>query len=96
MHNQAKEIEDKRHTYAGSDVYKQSEELESRQLEAKKNLDYHKNDLLRIRDDLKRQIGKVDEFKVRIEAEILESFSEKVNIQLEVSLEPLVALCTVE
>ena len=96
LQNQAKEIEDKRHTYAGSDVYKQSEELESRQLEAKKNLDYHKNDLLRIRDDLKRQIGKVDEFKVRIEAEILESFSEKVNIQLEVSLEPLVALCTVE
>ena len=85
-----------RHTYAGSDVYRQSAELEARLTEAKKNLDYHKNDLLRIRDDLQRQIGKVDEFRIRIEAEILESFTEKVTIQLEVSLEPLVALCTIE
>jgi hypothetical protein len=96
LQKQAKEIEDKRHTYAGSDVYRQSAELEANLTEANKNLDYHKNDLLRIRDDLQRQIGKVDEFKVRIEAEILESFSEKVSIQLEVSLEPLIALCTVE
>ena len=96
LQNQAKEIEEKRHIYAGSDVYRESEELEANQSEAKKNLDYHKNDLLRIRDDLQRQIGKVDEFKVRIEAEILESFAEKVTIQLEVSLEPLVALCTIE
>ncbi|TFG32363.1 hypothetical protein EU528_03820 [Candidatus Thorarchaeota archaeon] len=96
LQNQAKEIEEKRHTYAGSDVYKQSAEFESNLTEAKKNLDYHRNDLLRIRDDLQRQISKVDEFKVRIEAEILESFSEKVTIQLEVSLEPLIALCTIE
>ncbi|MGY5880018.1 MAG: hypothetical protein RTV31_07190 [Candidatus Thorarchaeota archaeon] len=96
LQNQAKEIEEKRLKYAGSDVYRESEELEANQSEAKKNLDYHKNDLLRIRDDLQRQIGKVDEFKVRIEAEILESFAEKVSIQLEVSLEPLVALCTIE
>jgi len=96
LQNRAKEIEDKRHTYAGSDVYTKSEELQSKLTEAKKNLNYHKNDLLRIRDDLERQIGKVNEFKVRIEAEILESFTEKVTIQLEVSLEPLVALCTIE
>ncbi|MGY5873264.1 MAG: hypothetical protein RTV72_13520 [Candidatus Thorarchaeota archaeon] len=96
LQNQAKEIEDKRHTYAGSDVYRQSAELEANLSEAKKNLDYHKNDLLRIRDDLLRQIGKVDEFRVRIESEILESFSVKVTIQLEVSLEPLVAKCTIE
>ncbi len=96
LQNQAKDIEDKRHTYAGSDVYRQSEELEASLSEAKKNLDYHKNDLRRIGDDLQRQIGKVDEFKIRIETEILESFTAKVSIQLEVSLEPLVALCTVE
>ncbi|MGY5859911.1 MAG: hypothetical protein RTU63_11130 [Candidatus Thorarchaeota archaeon] len=96
LQNRAKEIEENRHTYAGSDVYTQSAELEANLNEAKKNLNYHKNDLLRIRDDLQRQIGKVDEFKVRIQAEILESFEEKVTIQLEVSLEPLVALCSIE
>ncbi|MCK4566573.1 MAG: hypothetical protein KAU48_04610, partial [Candidatus Thorarchaeota archaeon] len=96
LQNKAHEIEEKRRTYAGSDVYTKSAELQANLSEAKKNLDYHKNDLLRIRDDLKRQIGKVDEFKVRIEAEILESFAEKVTIQLDVSLEPLVAKCTIE
>ena len=96
LQKQAHEIEEKRRTYAGSDVYTKSEELHANLSEAKKNLDYHKNDLLRIRDDLKRQIGKVNEFKVRIESEILESFSEKVTIQVDVSLEPLIALCTIE
>lgn len=96
LQQQAKEIEDKRHTYAGSDVYTKSAELEANLTEAKKNLEYHKNDLLRIRDDLQRQISKADEFRVRIESEILESFSEKITIQLEVSLEPLIALCSVE
>ncbi len=96
LQNEAHEIEEKRHTYAGSDVYTKSAELQANLSEAKKNLDYHKNDLLRIRDDLERQIGKVNEFKVRIESEILESFTEKVTIQLDVSLEPLVALCTIE
>jgi hypothetical protein len=96
LQNQAKEIEEKRHTFSGSDVYRQSAELEANLTEAKKNLDYHKNDLLRIRDDLERQIGKVEEFKVRIESEILESFNEKVTIQFEVSLEPLVEMCTID
>jgi hypothetical protein len=96
LQKQAKEIEEKRHTYAGSDVYTKSEELEENMTEAKKNLDYHKNDLLRIRDDLLRQISKAEEFRERIESEILESFNEKITIHLEVSLEPLVALCSVE
>jgi len=95
LQQQAKEIEEKRHTYAGSDVYKKSAELEANLTEAKKNLEYHKNDLLRIRDDIQRQISKAEEFRERIESEILESFNEKVTIQLEVSLEPLIALCTV-
>ena len=96
LQKQAKEIEEKRHTYAGSDVYTRSEELEANLTEAKKNLDYHKNDLLRIRDDLQRQISKAEEFRERIESEILESFSEKITIHLEVSLEPLVSLCSIE
>ncbi|TFG31858.1 hypothetical protein EU527_11425 [Candidatus Thorarchaeota archaeon] len=96
LQNQAKDIEEKRHTYAGSDVYTTSEKLANNLNEAKKNLEYHKNDLLRIRDDLERQITKVAEFKSRIESEILESFGEKVTIQLEVSLEPLVKMCTID
>jgi hypothetical protein len=94
LQTQAKTIEEKRHTYAGSDVYKKSEDLQTALTEAKKNLEYHKNDLLRIRDDLERQIVKVTEFKARIESEILEAFSEKVTIMLEVSLEPLLKMCT--
>lgn len=96
LQKQAKEIEEKRHKFAGSDVYLKSEELEANLTEAKKNLDYHKSDLLRIRDDLQRQISKAEEFRERIESEILESFNEKVTIHLEVSLEPLVALCTIK
>ncbi len=95
LQSQAKGIEEKRHTYAGSDVYKKSEMLQTSLTEAQKNLEYHKNDLLRIRDDLERQIAKVNEFKTRIESEILEAFSEKVTIELEVSLEPLLKMCTI-
>jgi hypothetical protein len=93
LQNQAKEIEDKRHTYAGSDVYSKNETLQISLNEAKKNLEYHRNDLLRIRDDIARQIDKVNEFKNRIESEILDAFNEKVIIQIEVSLEPLLELC---
>jgi hypothetical protein len=95
LQNQAKGIEEKRHTYAGSDVYTKSEALQTALTEAQKNLEYHKNDLLRIRDDLERQIAKVKEFKARIESEILEAFGEKVTIELEVSLEPLLKICTI-
>ncbi|MBN2228775.1 MAG: hypothetical protein JW779_04205 [Candidatus Thorarchaeota archaeon] len=96
LQNQAKDIEDKRHTYTGSDIYAQSQKLETSLKEAEKNLEYHRNDLLRIKDDISRQIDKVKEFKTRIESEILQSFNEKVTIELEVSLEPLLAMCTIE
>jgi hypothetical protein len=95
LQDQAKEIENKRHTYAGSEVYAKNEALQNSLNEARKNLEYHRNDLLRIRDDIKRQIDKVNEFKTRIESEIYGSFKEKVNIQVEVSLEPLLELCQI-
>jgi len=96
LQTQAKDIEAKRHTYAGSDVYKRSEQLQAALSETQKNLEYHRNDLLRIRDDLERQITKVKEFKARIESEVLEAFGEKVAIELEVSLEPLLKMCIIE
>jgi hypothetical protein len=96
LQDQAKVIENKRHTYAGSDVYSKNETLQNALNEAIKNLDYHSNDLLRIRDDIKKQIDKVKEFKGRIETEILEAFDEKVTIQVEVSLEPLLELTQIQ
>jgi predicted phage-related endonuclease len=62
--------------------------------EASKNLDYHTNDLLKVGADIKRQIARVEEFRTRIESEILESFEEKIIIKIdELGLEPLLALC---
>ena len=95
LQDQAKEIENKRDTYAGSDVYFQNETLQNALNEATKNLEYHSNDLLRIRDDITRQIDKVKEFKGRIETEIVEAFSAKVTIEVEVSLAPLLDLCQI-
>lgn len=92
LQNQAKAIENKRHTYANSDVYSKNDELQHNLNEAKKNLEYHSNDLLRIHDEISKQIDKVKEFKTRIESEILESFNEKVTIHVEVSLEPLLEM----
>ncbi|MFW9769393.1 MAG: hypothetical protein ACFFF9_06065 [Candidatus Thorarchaeota archaeon] len=92
LQTQAKEIEEKRHTYAGSDVYSQNDDLRQALSEAEKNLEYHRNDILRLRDDITRQIDKVQEFKSRIESEIQDAFSEKVTIHVEVSLEPLLEL----
>ena len=96
LQDQEKVIENKRHTYAGSDVYSKNETLQNALNEAIKNLDYHSNDLLRIRDDIKKQIDKVKEFKGRIETEILEAFDEKVTIQVEVSLEPLLEMTQIQ
>ncbi len=93
--SQAKEIEEKRRVYAGSDVYSKSKDLEMTLNEARKNLEYHRNDLLRIRDDITRQIEKVEDFKSRIETDIAKAFNEKVNIQVEVSLGPLLELCAI-
>ncbi len=92
LQEQAKDIENKRHTYAGSDVYSENDNLRAALNEAEKNLEYHSNDLLRLRDDISRQIDKVKEFKGRIETEILEAFGDKVIIQVEVSLEPLLEM----
>lgn len=95
LQDQGKEIEDKRHTYAGSDVYSTNRSLQDALNEAKKNLEYHRNDMLRIRDDIKKQIDKVNEFKSRIESEILTAFNDRVTIQIEVSLEPLLEMSQV-
>ncbi|MGY5853386.1 MAG: hypothetical protein RTU92_07480, partial [Candidatus Thorarchaeota archaeon] len=64
--------------------------------EAEKNLEYHSNDMLRIRDDIQRQLERVKDHRERIEAEILETFEEKIKLQLDISLEPLLELCKVE
>ena len=95
LQEQAKSIEDKRRNFAGSDVYSKSQALEEGLEEATKNLEYHKSDLLKIRDDIERQIEKVQEFKSRIESEILKAFEERIDIEIGVTLEPLLDDCVV-
>ncbi len=93
---QAKGLDEKRRTFAGSDVYKKSAILTERLNEASKNLEYHSNDLLKVGDDIKKQIDRVEEFRTRIESEILESFEEKITIKIdELGLEPLLERCVV-
>jgi hypothetical protein len=89
LQGKAQELEEKRHAFADSDVYAKSAKLQEELNEAEKNLEYHRSDMLRIRDDIKREIARAKDFKVRIESEILESFEEKVKLQMEISLEPL-------
>jgi hypothetical protein len=96
LQQKAKEVEEKRLTYAGSDVYAESARLQSELEEAEKNLEYHRSDMLRIRDDISREISRVEEYKERIESEILESFEEKVTLQLEIKLEPLLKKCVTD
>lgn len=92
----AKDVISKRKNFAGSDVYIRHEELSEQLEEARKNLEYHKNDLLRIRDEIMKRIEKVEEFKQRIESEIKESFDESVKIKIEdLGLEPLLAKCEI-
>ena len=96
LQQQAKELDEKRRTFAGSDVYEKSAVLTERLNEASKNLEYHTNDLLKVGADIKRQIGRVEEFRTRIESEMLESFEEKITIKIdELGLEPLLARCVV-
>jgi hypothetical protein len=91
---QAKGLDEKRRTFAGSDVYRKSAVLAERLNEALRNLEYHTNDLLKVGDDIKKQIARVEEFKTRIESEILEFFEEKITIKIEeLGLEPLLARC---
>ncbi|MHA1484511.1 MAG: hypothetical protein ACTSPR_04235, partial [Candidatus Thorarchaeota archaeon] len=83
-------------TFAGSDVYKKSAVLTERLNEASKNLEYHTNDLLKVGADIRKQITRVEEFRTRIESEILESFEEKITIKIdELGLEPLLTQCVV-
>lgn len=96
LQEQAKSIEEKRRNFAGSDVYSKSQELEEGLEEATKNLEYHKSDLMKVRDDIERQLEKVQEFKSRIETEILEAFHEKMSIEIGVTLEPLLDECVVD
>ena len=95
LQEQAKSIEEKRKNFAGSDVYSKSKELEESLEEATKNLEYHKSDLLKVRDDIERQLEKVKEFKNRIETEILEAFKEKISIEIGETFEPLLVECVV-
>ncbi len=94
LQRQAKELDEKRRTFAGSDVYKKSAVLTERLNEASRNLEYHTNDLLKVGADIKRQIARVEEFRTRIESEILEAFEEKIIIKIdELGLEPLLTRC---
>ncbi|TFF92426.1 hypothetical protein EU545_00925 [Candidatus Thorarchaeota archaeon] len=94
--DRAKEVDRKRKEYAGSEIYRKTEELEMQVREAEKNVKYHNNDLLRIRDDIKKQLEKADDFKKRIEAEIAKNLGKKVTIDLGVTLEPLLKECVVD
>ncbi|MHA2600657.1 MAG: hypothetical protein AM324_000820 [Candidatus Thorarchaeota archaeon SMTZ1-83] len=96
LQQKAKEVEEKRLAYAGSDVYAESARLQNNLEEAEKNLEYHRSDMLRIRDDISRELSRIEEHKERIESEILESFEEKVTLQLEIRLEPLLKKCVVD
>jgi hypothetical protein len=89
LQEKAKELEEKRVAFADSDVYAESARLKEELDEAERNLEYHSNDMLRIRDDIEREIARAKDFKERIESEILESFEEKVKLQMEIALEPL-------
>lgn len=96
LQEKAKAIEDMRTKYAGSDIYAKDKILANTLEEATKNLEYHQNDLLKISDDIRRQIEKVAEFRVRIEAEIKKTFKEKIVIQIgDLKLEPLLEKCKV-
>lgn len=94
LQSKAKAIEEKRTKYAGSDVYTKNKNLENALEEAKKNLEYHKNDLLRVGDDIKREIEKFEDFKSRVESEVNSAFDETVAIEVEkLRLIPLLEKC---
>ncbi len=93
---QAKSIEERRRRFAGSDVYAENRRLQEALEEARKNLEYHTNDLLRIRDEIKRQLERIEEYRTRIESEILDAFGEKVRLKVDARLEPLLELCEAE
>lgn len=92
----AKDIDNKRTQYAGSDVYAKNKSLETALEEAKKNYEYHRNDLLRVGDDIRREIEKFEDFKTRVETEINQAFDEKIGIEVEeLKLIPLLEKCKI-
>jgi hypothetical protein len=93
LQNQAKTVDEKRHAFAGSELYERNAELASNLEEARKNLEYHKNDLLKIKDEITKQLEKIKESKSRIESDLLSAFSETVVIDLGTTLEPLLQKC---
>ncbi|NWF96758.1 MAG: hypothetical protein HXY34_11510 [Candidatus Thorarchaeota archaeon] len=95
LQTKAKSIDENRRAFAGSEVYQQASRLEHRFEEASKDLEYHTNDMLRVRDEITRQLDKIVEFRARIETEIEQSFQEKVKIEMGLTLEPLLEKCTV-
>ncbi len=96
LHKKALEIEARRTKYAGSDVYAKNQELAGVLDEAAKNLEYHKNDLLKIGDDIRREIAKFEDFKSRVASEILEAVGETIEIKVEtLGLELLLDKCTI-
>ncbi|MHA1575914.1 MAG: hypothetical protein ACTSU3_00995, partial [Candidatus Thorarchaeota archaeon] len=95
--DKAKAIEDMRTKYADSDVYAKNQALSDSFNEAKRNLEYHTNYILKIASDIERQIEKVGEFRERIESEIQKAFKEKVSIQIDdLELEPLLEKCKLD
>jgi hypothetical protein len=96
LQSQAKSIDERRRAFAGSEVYERNAELASRLEEANKNLEYHKNDLLKIRDEITKQLDKIKESKTRIESDLLSAFSEPVVIDVGTTLEPLLDKCRIE
>ncbi len=96
LQEKAKSVEERKRQFAGSEIYARAAELEARFEEARKNLEYHKNDLRRIADEIRRQLEKMEEFRKRIEQEIKEAFGETVHIKIEETLEPLLAKCNVD
>jgi len=90
---QAKALEEKRHRFVDSEIHAKNKELAACVEEAAKNLEYHRNDLLRIRDEITRQLDKIKESEIRIENDILTAFGESITMDVGVTLEPILEKC---
>ncbi len=83
IQKKAKElISRKNELLQNSNVYTRLKELEDALEEAKRNLEYHQNVLLKSQDDLKKHHEKIHEYKLKIESEIQERIEESVEIIL--------------
>ncbi len=75
-------LSQKNEILTNSDVYSKLKLLEDNLEEAKRNLEYHQNVLLKAEDDLKNHHEKIREYKSKIESEIYEMIEESVEIIL--------------